>query len=164
MQDFTFKPGLGMGPLELTLDPEHVELILGKPEETEEIVDDANANGFEERTLSYEYPSLELSLQFFYYDNIFEGFQIFTGRLDHEGQDLLALQKPAVIEVLRQLHVKLGAAFTFQRTEEEGEEYLFYPTIGLTMWFEGDTPTDACVSAKLTPDQLDDLADELETE
>lgn len=164
MQDFTFKPGLGMGPLELTFDPERVEQILGKPEETEEIVDDANANGFEERTISYEYPTIGLSLQFYYYDNIFDGFQIFTGRLEHDGVDIFTLQKPAIIDAIRALHTKLGETFTYQKTQEEEELYIYYPNIGLTLWFEGDEPTDACITAKLTPDQLDDLADELETE
>lgn len=151
-----------MGALDLGLHPEAVEEILGHPESTEEIVSDDNANGLEERTVSYEYPDKELSLQFFYYDNIFEGYQIFSGRLEVEGRNLFELPRVETLAIIKKLHLQHGKECLFQRTEEEGETYLFYPNLGLTLWYEGDTLTDCCISAALTPDQLDDIAEELE--
>lgn len=164
MTDFTFKPGAGLGALDLGMEADAIKELLGEPEAVEEFVTDDNANGFEEKTVSYEYPDMELSLQFFYYDNIFEGYQIFSGKLVVDGQNLFEADKAQVIQVVKNLHAKASKAYLYQRTEEDGETYLFYPNIGLTLWFEGDQLTDSCISTVLTADQLDDLAEELESE
>lgn len=164
MTDFTFKPGTGLGALDLGLQPDAIHELLGEPGSVEEWVSDDNAKGLEEKTVSYEYPDHALSLQFFYYDGIFEGYQIFSGQLEVDGDDLFELQRPEIIARMKKLHTALGKDYLYQRTEEEGETYLFYPNLGLTLWFEGKELTDSCVSAVLTPEQLDDLAEELETD
>ncbi|MDX2063957.1 MAG: hypothetical protein SFY70_12925 [Bacteroidia bacterium] len=164
MTDFTFKPGVGLGVLDLGFTPEQVTEHLGQPESVEEIVSDDNANNLEEKTVSYEYPDQGLSLQFFYYDNIFEGYQIFAGTLTVGGKNWFELPEAEVLAEVRALHKAHGKDVLFQRAEEEGEVYLFYPNLGLTLWFEGGELTDSCISAVLTAEQLDDMSDEFELE
>jgi hypothetical protein len=138
---YIFNRNKGVGTLLFSLKRNEVLNLLGEPDSVDNDVYEKNV----EETIRFHYKKKGIMISFSRYDGVFDPLKIYLQKLNIEGSNIYNLNYIYVKEYLQSFHQKKQITFKLEETNDGAEQIIFYPNIGLTLWYENRNLIDLCV-------------------
>jgi hypothetical protein len=139
--NYQFNIGKGLGSILFDMSEGDFINILNN---ANDIDVDIYEEGIEE-TKRFHYKDLGVMISISMYGGEFEPVKIFSKKLIISNVDLYQLKKSEIRRLIVVVHKDLDIEFVEELAGDNCETEIFYPTIGLTLWFDNEVLIDTCI-------------------